>query len=194
MSGQATVDGNRYVKLSFNYAYSHLWRNFGIVVAFGIFFIFVYLLFSQLNTGSSTDSSVTLFKRGTKAAAAAADDEGGADEEKQGGKAAADGATATAAADAGATPKMKDVFSWHHLQYTVPISGGKTRRLLDDVSGYVAPGKLTALMGESGAGKTTLLNVLAARTSTGVITGDKFVNGHAPPPDFQSQTYVITSL
>ena len=27
------------------------------------------------------------------------------------------------------TPKMKDVFSWHHLQYTVPISGGKTREI-----------------------------------------------------------------
>ena len=24
--GQATVDGNRYVQLSFNYSYSHLWR------------------------------------------------------------------------------------------------------------------------------------------------------------------------
>jgi len=42
------------------------------------------------------------------------------------------------------------------------IGGGERRRLLDNISGYVAPGKLTALMGESGAGKTTLLNVLAA--------------------------------
>ncbi|THG98996.1 hypothetical protein EW026_g3289 [Hermanssonia centrifuga] len=82
---------------------------------------------------------------------------------------------------------MKDIFSWHHLEYTVPVSGG-TRRLLDDVSGYVAPGKLTALMGESGAGKTTLLNVLAQRTSSGVVTGDRFVNGQLLPADFQAQT------
>lgn len=47
---------------------------------------------------------------------------------------------------------MTDVFSWQHLEYTVPVPGGE-RRLLDDVSGFVAPGKLTALMGESGAGK-----------------------------------------
>jgi ATP-binding cassette subfamily G (WHITE) protein 2 (SNQ2) len=46
-----------------------------------------------------------------------------------------------------------DTFTWHHVQYVVPISGGSERRLLDDVSGYVAPGKLTALMGESGMGK-----------------------------------------
>jgi ATP-binding cassette subfamily G (WHITE) protein 2 (SNQ2) len=36
----------------------------------------------------------------------------------------------------------------------VPVSGGK-RQLLDDISGYVVPGKLTALMGESGAGKVS---------------------------------------
>jgi len=52
-------------------------------------------------------------------------------------------------------PPMTDVFSWQHLQYTVPISKGEHRRLLDDVSGFVAPGKLTALMGESGAGKVS---------------------------------------
>ena len=53
---------------------------------------------------------------------------------------------------AAAAPAMTDVFTWHHLDYVVPVHGGR-RQLLDDVSGYVAPGKLTALMGESGAGK-----------------------------------------
>ncbi len=49
--------------------------------------------------------------------------------------------------------------------------------MLSDVSGYVALGKLTALMGESGAGKTTLLNVLAKRVYSGVVMGDMLVNG-----------------
>ena len=104
--------------------------------------------------------------------------------------------------------KMTDTFSWEGLTYTVPTGGGEERRLLNDVSGYVVPGKLTALMGESGAGKvssplflnhgqirlnplekqTTLLNVLAHRTSVGVVTGDRFVNGQALPADFQAQT------
>jgi ATP-binding cassette subfamily G (WHITE) protein 2 (SNQ2) len=84
-----------------------------------------------------------------------------------------------------------DIFSWQHINYTVPISGHEERKLLSDVSGYVAPGKLTALMGESGAGKTTLLNVLAERVNVGVVTGDKFVNGQGLPKDFQSQTYVL---
>ena len=57
-------------------------------------------------------------------------------------------------------PAMTDVFSWQHLEYTVPLSDGTQRRLLDDISGYVAPGKLTALMGESGAGKVRLPLVL----------------------------------
>ena len=36
--------------------------------------------------------------------------------------------------------------------------------------------------------QTTLLNVLAERTSVGVITGDRLVNGQALPADFQAQT------
>jgi len=53
-------------------------------------------------------------------------------------------------------PKMENTFSWQNINYVVHVSGEK-RQLLDSVSGYVAPGKLTALMGESGAGKVKYL-------------------------------------
>lgn len=82
-------------------------------------------------------------------------------------------------------PSETDIFTWRHLQYTVPISGGTEHCLLDDI---VAPGKLTALMGESGAGKTMLLNVLAQRVDVGVVTGDRLVSSQTLPADFQAQT------
>lgn len=59
---------------------------------------------------------------------------------------------------------------------TIPYMGVE-RTLLEHVTGFVAPGTITALMGESGAGKTTLLNTLAQRNSIGIVTGDMLVNG-----------------
>jgi ATP-binding cassette subfamily G (WHITE) protein 2 (SNQ2) len=50
---------------------------------------------------------------------------------------------------------MTNTFSWQTLNYVISVGGGRRRKLLDDVSGYVSPGKLTALMGESGAGKVS---------------------------------------
>ena len=75
-------------------------------------------------------------------------------------------------------------FTWEDLCYTVPIKGGH-KQLLNSVYGYVKPGSLTALMGASGAGKTTLLDVLAARKTTGVITGDVLMNGKPIGREFQ---------
>ena len=137
-----------------------------------------------------------LFKRGTNPdILTAAEKEASSSDEEKG---APSSAAASAIADRSsaldvaqmkeATPEVHDVFSFQHLNYTVPVGKGETRQLLDDVSGFVRPGRLTALMGESGAGKTTLLNVLAERTTGGVVTGDRFMNGHPLPADFQAHT------
>jgi len=145
------------------------------------------LLFTEFNTSSAAETSVVLFKRGARTKAIKKAD---VDEEKVepvNEKAPTSPTYPTSPVNAD-IPKASDIFSWHHVDYVVPIPGKPDRKLLSDVSGYVAPGKLTALMGESGAGKTTLLNVLAMRTDTGVVTGDRFVNGQTLPADFQSQS------
>ncbi|KAI9304002.1 ABC-2 type transporter-domain-containing protein [Cunninghamella echinulata] len=78
-------------------------------------------------------------------------------------------------------------FSWHHMNYTVPVKGG-TRQLLNDIGGIVKPGHLTALMGSSGAGKTTLLDVLARRKTIGKIEGRIYLNGEPLDVDFERIT------
>lgn len=221
--------------LSFGYTYSHLWRvghtgllaavtnlgsfqNFGIVIAFAIFFITLLLIFTEFNTSLAGATSVILFKQGsdplnTENAIAT---DANSDEEKT--RIASSSRSESDALRENKVdvrkalehqPRMKSTFTWQHMYYEVA-----GRRLLNDVSGYVAPGKLTALMGESGAGKvcgrdpryalleahlsfaskTTLLNVLAERTETGVVWGTRLVNGHPLPRDFQSQTCVTRAV
>ncbi|KAL6055486.1 ATP-binding cassette sub-family G member 2-like [Balamuthia mandrillaris] len=66
-----------------------------------------------------------------------------------------------------------------------------TRRLLDNVSGYVNPGEMLAIMGPSGAGKTTLLDALAGRLKAGEVKGSICFNGRTPDPAFyRTVTYV----
>ncbi|CCM02003.1 uncharacterized protein FIBRA_04077 [Fibroporia radiculosa] len=193
--GQATVNGLRYVELSFGYSYSHLWRNFGVVVAFGIGFTCILLCLSEYNLRVAGDSSVTLFKRGSKTQAV--DSVSTNDEEKHTSSEGETGPIVVNLEEARkameATPESKNTFSFENLTYVVPVHGGH-RKLLDGVSGYVAPGKLTALMGESGAGKTTLLNVLSERTSGGVVSGSRFMNGQSLPSDFRAQTGYVQQM
>lgn len=128
----------------------------GIVIAFGVAFVIALLFFTEYNTHIPGEKNIMLFKRGAHSPvvhdgqekAAAADEEKGTVEWR--------GAEENMQNDSGdsiAVPMMSDIFTWRHMEYDVSLGKGETRRLLDDVSGFVAPGKLTALMGESGAGK-----------------------------------------
>ncbi|KAI0728228.1 pleiotropic drug resistance ABC transporter [Fomitopsis betulina] len=196
VSGQAFVNGMSYVEGSYGYEYSHLWRNFGIICVFGVAFIAMLLWLSEFNLSTAGDSSVTLFKRGSRVKIEQPTDV--VDEEKI---PSTDGASTRHAAVGVATetqvlekePAERNTFSFENLTYVVPVQDGH-RKLLDNVSGYVAPGKLTALMGESGAGKTTLLNVLSERTSSGIITGQRLMNGQPLPIDFRSQTGYVQQM
>ena len=135
-------------------------QNFGIIVAFGIGFLLCLLIFTEINTGHAGEGSVTLFKAGSKspvikeAGAAAGDDEekGRVNSSPSVSQEEAVKEDSKAKLAIREQLKMINTFSWQHIDYVVNVSGEK-RQLLDSVSGYVAPGKLTALMGESGAGK-----------------------------------------
>ena len=193
--GQLTVDGADYIKTAFTYSRSHLWRNFGIITAFWIFFVFLTMIGMELQKPNVGGGAVTIFKRGqapksvTKAIEKGA---GPADEETAGPtgveKPVEDGSTSSDSIQAvKAVAKNESIFTFKNINYIIPLNGGE-KRLLNDVQGYVRPGKLTALMGASGAGKTTLLNTLAQRINFGTITGDFLVDGKPLPKSFQRAT------
>ncbi|KAL8714283.1 MAG: hypothetical protein Q9225_006605 [Loekoesia sp. 1 TL-2023] len=194
--GSTTVRGSDYIKTAFTYERAHLWRNFGIITAFWIFFVVLTMIGMELQKPNAGGGAVTIFKRGqAPKSVARAMDKGNVveDEEKAG---VADGEKLTPE-DSGSSvesgqlvkgvAKNDSVFTYQSVNYTIPYEKGE-RTLLNNVQGYVRPGKLTALMGASGAGKTTLLNTLAQRINFGVVTGDFLVDGRPLPKSFQRAT------
>jgi ATP-binding cassette subfamily G (WHITE) protein 2 (PDR) len=152
------------------------------VIGFYVFFLTTYLIVSELNSGTSSTAEVLLFLRQSTKSKAKILQQPSQQQTKTEGK---------LAAGAEVKDNPKSVFTWQNVTYDIHIKN-EPRRLLDNVTGWARPGTLTALMGVSGAGKTTLLDVLAQRTSVGVVTGDMFVNGKPFDSSFQRKLGMFT--
>ncbi|KAK9453376.1 P-loop containing nucleoside triphosphate hydrolase protein [Dipodascopsis uninucleata] len=182
IAGQAYVSGDAYMKAYWNFEWHHVWRNFGINIAWTAGFILMNVGLSEFVKNVEGGGDMLLYKRGHLPTESL---------ETVDGRVASRDEMMLAlngpGVDLDAVIASRDIFSWQHLDYVIPYDGA-TRQLLNNVQGFVKPGTMTALMGESGAGKTTLLNVLAQRINFGVITGDMLVNGRPVDASFKRRT------
>ncbi|CAK7891667.1 pleiotropic ABC efflux transporter of multiple drugs Cdr1p [[Candida] anglica] len=194
--GRSYIDGTDYLAQAYRYYNSHKWRNFGITIAFVVFFLGVYIMLTELNKGAMQKGEIALFLSGSlkkhkkeqKTRAVKNDVEEGVMNEKIGYAEEAEASKSDESrGDSSSDVDIvgKNIFHWRNLTYQVKIKS-EDRVILDHVDGWVKPGQLTALMGSSGAGKTTLLNCLSERVTSGIISdGTRMVNGNALDSSFQ---------
>lgn len=195
-NGENDVSGDIYLKLAFTYVYSHEWRNLGIIFAFIVGYLAIGCFITEMYNPIQASSDQLLFIKNAKITKSmfehfrliAAEDDISVDLEKnEDENELVNFVSLTSDSDQSHILGSDDIFTWKNITYVVPYAG-ESRKLLEDVQGYVRPGTLTALMGESGAGKTTLLNVLSRRTDVGVVTGDMLINGKAVGASFERRT------
>ncbi|KAH6665681.1 BcATRO, ABC transporter [Halenospora varia] len=184
-TGLDFVLGTDYIRVAYQYDNGNKWRNVGILIAFIIFFCGTYLVATEFISEQKSKGEVLIFRRGHLATAKPMK----VDEET--GKTSRRDMQKEVSKELVHIEKQTAIFHWEDVCYDVKIKS-ETRRILDNVDGWVKPGTLTALMGVSGAGKTTLLDVLASRVTMGVISGGMYVDGRQRDESFQRKTgYVM---
>lgn len=184
-SGTTFIKGSDYISQGFSYFPGDLWRNWGIVMALIVFFLILNVVLGEFVKYGMGGNSFRVYTKPDKERKALNEKLMKNREARRKDKSQELGSDLTI--------NSESVLTWENLNYDVPVPGG-TRRLLNNVFGYVRPGELTALMGASGAGKTTLLDVLAARKNIGVIMGDMLVDAVPPGKQFQRSTSYAEQL
>ncbi|KAK3331499.1 ABC-2 type transporter-domain-containing protein [Apodospora peruviana] len=197
--GSSIVSGSDYLSSQFEYSRGHLWRNFGVVIAFSVLYLLVTVLATELLSFVGPGGGSLMFKGSKRAKKQVKFVSAKADEEK-GGVAGESGLaeapakhTRTQDEVLGELVRSERVFTWENISYTVPTPAGP-KKLLNSVDGYAKPGVMVALMGASGAGKTTLLNTLSQRQTVGVVSGDMLVDGKALGTEFQRSTGFVEQM
>lgn len=70
----------------------------------------------------------------------------------------------------------------------------KEAYLLDDITGQVLRGQVTAILGPSGAGKSTFLDALAGRIARGSLEGSVSINGRPVSLRSDDRTHRFSKL
>ncbi|CCE61497.1 hypothetical protein TPHA_0A04220 [Tetrapisispora phaffii CBS 4417] len=171
--GQNAVLGDNYLEVQYEYKYSHLWRNFGILWCFLLGYLVIRALITEFKPTMSSNANILILKKGIGKHRLPSDEEAQPLEYSE--ETNSIGSNYNISKKTTTTLfrglQSTEILRWSQVSYTIPFKTGD-KQLLNNISGYCVPGKLTALMGESGAGKTTLLNVLSKRNEFGIITGD----------------------
>ncbi|RKP09136.1 ABC-2 type transporter-domain-containing protein [Thamnocephalis sphaerospora] len=191
--GSNRVSGAAYLSAQFSAQTAMLWPNIAISIGFWILYMAITCMAIEVFEFGKGGYTVNVYKsHPTRPPSRQEMTEASAAEERQ---PSSPHSSHTKNADAPHTGQRGSgarhheevpIFMWNRVNYTVPFKsdpGGK-RKLLNNVTGWVRPGELMALMGSSGAGKTTLLDVLAQRKSTGTVSGDIRLQKQRPRPDF----------
>ncbi|KAJ4003081.1 hypothetical protein NW752_011743 [Fusarium irregulare] len=175
-SDGTTIDGADYLRLQYSISRSEVWRNVGIIIAFWVFFAFMTAVGFEVNLASDGGSKILYDRRAqSKELALKEDPEKSVDQHLPN-------------QEIGTRDRSREtVFTFDNISYFVHHEG-QEKQLLKQVSGFVKPGQLVALMGSSGAGKTTLMDVLAQRKDSGRIEGSIMVNGKPQGITFQRTT------
>jgi ABC-type multidrug transport system ATPase subunit/ABC-type multidrug transport system permease subunit len=184
-----TVSGDSYLSTAFGYSRSHLWRNFGIILALTVGYIVITVIFTEAFSFASGGGGALVFKKSRRLKktlkASLADEEKVMSSEIPSSTTSSSGLNKEEALEK--ISNNESVFTWKDVHYSIPAQGGD-KLLLNKVSGYAKPGVMIALMGASGAGKTTLLNTLSQRQTVGVVSGEMLVDGRPLEKDFQRGT------
>ncbi|KAF2135661.1 uncharacterized protein K452DRAFT_322935 [Aplosporella prunicola CBS 121167] len=184
--GQPYVSGSAYIQEQYGFQSSHVWRNVGINL--GIFAFFALCTAIGMERYKLPAGRLaTIFYKGEPKIFTSGASSPVSDPEKTVSDEDVPPITRGAAkgqAWESVSSHNGRTLAWKDLSLELKVDN-ETKRLLDNISGFVEPGQLTALMGVSGAGKTTLLNTLAGRMEVGTLSGDLFLDGGPLPKSFR---------
>lgn len=134
--GALDIDGDAYLQTAYEYTQGHLWRNLGIIIAFMVFFMFVYLIATEYISEAMSKGEVLIFRRGHQPKHI---------EDTEGPSGIATRDEKSPQQSSANIQRQTAIFHWQDLCYDIKIKS-EERRILDHVDGWVKPGTATALM------------------------------------------------
>ncbi|KAE8414536.1 ATP-binding cassette transporter [Aspergillus pseudocaelatus] len=183
--GDLSLSGRLYLMAEYGFKHTHLWRNVGINAAFFVFFSVVVMIGMERFRHAAEHMSTIFYRRLPSWVRASASRSADIEEppmvtETKESKPSSNHDVTTISR----LETTQSVFAWQELSLQLD----EDKRLLHEVSGWLQPGKMTALMGMSGAGKTTLLDTLAQRIQIGRLSGGLYLNGQTLPASMGRRT------